>query len=268
MVPRDPAGLAGAAADAVAAGAREVRIRPRTPCGGGSLSPRVVEPALTAVRGAVRVPVVVAADAWAEPDPERRSARIRSWETLPDLAWVAWHEPGAEETAAALLARGVAVEAGLRAGTAGPALFARSPLAARVRRIVAEVPDPVRTTAPNTATGSAEAKDPSAPKDPAGATDPARATGSAEAAGLTWAADPAWAAGPAGGVEAWARALAGGSVPVLLCGTGAAAWPSLRLARRLGLAGRIGLEDTLYLPDGTRARSSAEQVRAASAGLR
>ncbi|WP_282693738.1 3-keto-5-aminohexanoate cleavage protein [Streptomyces sp. CC208A] len=211
-VPRDPAGLAAAAADAVAAGAREVRIRPRTPCGGGSLSPRVVGPALTAVRGLVGVPVSVAADAWAEPDPERRVARIRSWELLPELAWVAWHEPGAEETAEALLAAGVAVEAGLRAGTAGPALFARSPLADRVRRIAAEVPE----------TAAAEA-------------------------------------------EPWARALPGGpgGAPVLLCGTGAAAWPVARLARRLGLAGRIGLEDTLFLPDGRRARSTAEQVRAA-----
>nr|WP_242484069.1 3-keto-5-aminohexanoate cleavage protein [Streptomyces sp. NE5-10] len=207
-MPRDPAGLAAAAADAVAAGAREVRIRPRTPCGGASLSPRVVGPALTAVRSAVRVPVAVAVDAWAEPDPARRVARIRAWEELPDLAWVAWHEPGAEETAAALLARGVAVEAGLRAGTAGADLFARSP-AARVRRIVAEAPDD--------------------------------------------------GAGP------WALALAAahGPVPVLLHGTGPAAWPVLRLARRLGLDGRIGLEDTLSLPDGTRAGSTAEQVRAA-----
>ncbi|MFF9342945.1 3-keto-5-aminohexanoate cleavage protein [Streptomyces sp. NPDC014773] len=209
VVPRDPAGLAGAAADAVAAGAREVRIRPRTPCGAVSLSPRVVGPALTAVRDAVRVPVAVPVDARAEPDPARRVERIRSWEALPDLAWVAWHEPGAEETAAALLARGVAVEAGLRAGTAGPALFARSPAAARVRRIAAQAPD--------------------------------------------------GRAGP------WVLALAAahGAVPVLLHGTGAAAWPVLRLARRLGLDGRIGLEDTLALPDGTRARSTAEQVRAA-----
>ncbi|MER8034278.1 3-keto-5-aminohexanoate cleavage protein [Streptomyces hydrogenans] len=208
-VPRDPAELAAAAADAVAAGAREVRIRPRTPCGGVSLSPRVVGPALTAVRSAVRVPVAVAVDAWAEPDPARRVARIRAWEELPDLAWVPWHEPGAEETAAALLARGVAVEAGLRADTADPDLFARSPVAARVRRIVAEAPDD--------------------------------------------------GAGP------WALGLAAahGPVPVLLHGTGPAAWPVLRLARRLGLDGRIGLEDTLSLPDGTRARSTAEQVRAA-----
>ncbi|MFE9041981.1 3-keto-5-aminohexanoate cleavage protein [Streptomyces sp. NPDC007818] len=209
VVPRDPVALAEAAAGAVAAGADEVRIRPRTPCGGGSLSPRVVGPALAAVRERVRVPVSVPADAWAEPDPERRVARVRSWELLPELACVAWHEPGAEETAAEVLARGVAVEAALRAGTTGPALFARSPLAARVRRIVAEV--------------------------------------------------------PRAGADAWVSGLRAGhgEVPVLLCGTGAAAWPALRLARRLGVACRIGLEDTLVLPDGARARSTAEQVRAA-----
>ncbi|MFE6227401.1 3-keto-5-aminohexanoate cleavage protein [Streptomyces sp. NPDC057854] len=217
-VPRDPAAVAEAAAEAVAAGAREVRIRPRTPCGGGSLSPRVVGPALTAVRERVRVPVSVPVDAWAEPDPERRVARIRSWEVLPDLAWVAWDEPGAEETAAALLARGVAVEAGLRHGTSAATRFARSPLAGRVRRIAAEAAD-----------------------------------------------DPDGRAGD--GVRAPLDGLGGpGGPSVLVYGTGAAAWPALRLARRLGVAGRIGLEDTLLLPDGTRAVSTAEQVRAALAG--
>ncbi|MFE6854460.1 3-keto-5-aminohexanoate cleavage protein, partial [Streptomyces sp. NPDC057674] len=54
-------------------------------------------------------------------------------------------------------------------------------------------------------------------------------------------------------------------VPVLLHGEDAGAWPVLRLARRLGLAARIGLEDTVLLPDGTRARSNAELVAAALA---
>ncbi|WP_169731562.1 3-keto-5-aminohexanoate cleavage protein [Streptomyces glaucescens] len=50
--------------------------------------------------------------------------------------------------------------------------------------------------------------------------------------------------------------------PVLLHGEDAGAWPVLRLAGRLGLATRIGLEDTLALPDGRRAPSNAELVRA------
>uniref|UniRef100_UPI0015F0DAE4 3-keto-5-aminohexanoate cleavage protein n=1 Tax=Streptomyces shenzhenensis TaxID=943815 RepID=UPI0015F0DAE4 len=37
-------------------------------------------------------------------------------------------------------------------------------------------------------------------------------------------------------------------------------WPVLRPAGRLGLATRIGLEDTLLLPDGERALSNARLV--------
>ncbi|GGW49182.1 hypothetical protein GCM10010503_27530 [Streptomyces lucensis JCM 4490] len=48
--------------------------------------------------------------------------------------------------------------------------------------------------------------------------------------------------------------------PVLLHGEEGGAWPVLRLAGRLGLATRIGLEDTLLLPDGRRAVSNAELV--------
>ncbi|MFF9149334.1 3-keto-5-aminohexanoate cleavage protein [Streptomyces sp. NPDC014861] len=228
-VPREPVALAEAAAEAVAAGADEVRLRPRTPCGAGSLSPRVVGPALAAVRECVRVPVSVPVDVWAEADPRRRVARILSWEFLPDLACVTWHEPGAEEVAEALLARGVAVEAGLRAGTAGPALFARSPLAGRVLRIVAEVPD-------------------------AGAGPWAHAPGARHGEVL---------APGAGHGEVTVLGARLDAVPVMLCGTGAAAWPALRLARRLAVSARIGLEDTLLLPDGSRARSTAEQIRAA-----
>ncbi|MFJ4618591.1 3-keto-5-aminohexanoate cleavage protein [Streptomyces sp. NPDC088812] len=58
-------------------------------------------------------------------------------------------------------------------------------------------------------------------------------------------------------------------VQVCLNGTRGAAdgtavpWPVLRLAGRLGLATRIGLEDTLVLPDGRRALSNAQLVTAA-----
>ncbi|MFD8675780.1 3-keto-5-aminohexanoate cleavage protein [Streptomyces seoulensis] len=50
--------------------------------------------------------------------------------------------------------------------------------------------------------------------------------------------------------------------PVLLHGEDGGAWPVLRLAGRLGLATRIGLEDTLFLPNGERAFSNAELVAA------
>ncbi len=54
------------------------------------------------------------------------------------------------------------------------------------------------------------------------------------------------------------------SAPVLLHGEGSSAWPALRHAGRLGLDARIGLEDTLVLPDGSPAPDNAALVRAAA----
>jgi uncharacterized protein (DUF849 family) len=212
-IPLTPDALATAAAEAVAAGATDIHVHPKTPCGRDSLSPRVVTPVLEAIRARVTVPVGVTTGAWTEPDASARVARVRSWTTLPDHASVNWHEPGAEEVAAALLERGVAVEAGIWSGTDGAARFARSPLAGQVLRILAEVTDPNPGTAEETArTLLAELK----------ATGPDR--------------------------------------PILLHGAEGGTWPVLRLARRLGLATRIGLEDTLSLPNGERAQSNAQLV--------
>ncbi|MEV5816757.1 3-keto-5-aminohexanoate cleavage protein [Streptomyces mutabilis] len=218
-VPLSPQAVADSAAEAVAAGATDVHVHPKTPCGQDTLSPRVLAVTLEAIRARLPapVPVGVTTGAWAEPDPAARAARIRGWTVLPDHASVNWHEPGAEEVAAALIERGVGVEAGLWSGTDGTARFLRSPLAPRVLRVLAEVTD----------------------------TDPATARDSARAL-LT-------------GIGA-----AGGR-PVLLHGEEDGTWPVLRLAGRLGLPTRIGLEDTLRLPDGRRAASNAELVAAASA---
>ncbi|MGX1514883.1 3-keto-5-aminohexanoate cleavage protein [Streptomyces collinus] len=214
VVPLSPEAVADSVAEAVAAGASDVHVHPKTPCGRDTLSARVLAATLEAVRARVpaSVPVGVTTGAWAEPDPAARVARIRSWTVLPDHASVNWHEPGAEETAAALIERGVGVEAGVWSGTDGAALFLRSPLGPKVLRVLAEVTD----------------------TDPATARDSARALLS----GL----------GPAHGR------------PVLLHGEDGGAWPVLRLAGRLGLATRIGLEDTLFLPDGGRAASNAALV--------
>ncbi|WP_328882692.1 3-keto-5-aminohexanoate cleavage protein [Streptomyces sp. NBC_00299] len=212
MVPLSPDALADCAAEAVAAGATDLHVHPKTPCGGDSLSPRVLAPTLVAIRARVSVPVGVTTGAWAEPEPEKRLERIRSWTVLPDHASVNWHEEGAEEIAAALMERGVGVEAGIWSGTDGAARFAASPLGPKVLRVLAEVTD----TSAETAEGTAH----------------------------TLLTD----LGPAFGR------------PVLLHGEDAGAWPVLRLAGRLGLATRIGLEDTLVLPDGERAASNAELV--------
>lgn len=55
--------------------------------------------------------------------------------------------------------------------------------------------------------------------------------------------------------------------PRLLHGEGQSAWPVLREAARRGLSTRIGLEDTLALPDGAPAADNADLVRAARAVL-
>lgn len=211
-----PGAMAESAARAVAAGARDVHVHPRTPCGSDTLSPRVLVATLAAIREAVDVPVGVTTGAWAEPDPVRRVERVRAWTVLPDHASVNWHEPGAEDLAAALLERGVGVEAGLWSGTEGPGRFLLSPLAPRVLRILAEVTDPDPTTAESTA--------------------------------RTLLAE---------------LSTVGHGRPILLHGEDAGTWPVLRLARRLGLDTRIGLEDTLVLPDGSRAESNAQLVTAA-----
>jgi uncharacterized protein (DUF849 family) len=211
-VPMSPQDMARSAAEAVAAGATEVHVHPRTPCGHDSLSPRVLAPTLEAMRARVPVPIGVTTGAWAEPDPDTRLAQVRAWTVLPDIASVNWHEPGAEAVAGQLLALGVGVEAGIWSGTDAAARFAASPLAPRVLRVLAEVTDPDPTTA--------------------------------EATARTLLTELG---------EAHGR-------PVLLHGEEAAAWPVLRLAGRLGLATRIGLEDTLLLPDGQPAQSNAQLV--------
>ncbi|SDJ93718.1 3-keto-5-aminohexanoate cleavage protein [Streptomyces indicus] len=216
-VPMSPEDMARSAARAVTAGACDVHVHPKSPCGQDTLSPGAVAAAIQAIRSVVGVPVGVTTGAWAEPDPARRVERIRSWTVLPDHASVNWHEEGAEEVAAALLERGVGVEAGLWSGTDGPARFLKSPLSAQVLRVLAEVTDHSADTSRATAAvlldeiGTAHGR------------------------------------------------------PVLLHGEEGGAWPVLRLALERGLSTRVGLEDTLVLPEGRRAVDNAELVRRALA---
>lgn len=56
-------------------------------------------------------------------------------------------------------------------------------------------------------------------------------------------------------------------LPLVLHGQGRSAWPMVREAGRRGLGTRIGLEDTLSLPDGAPAPDTASLVRAARAVL-
>jgi uncharacterized protein (DUF849 family) len=66
-------------------------------------------------------------------------------------------------------------------------------------------------------------------------------------------------------IEEASRVLAavqgsGLDLPVLLHGEGEACWPLIRLAGRLGLTTRIGLEDVITSPDGAPVRDNADLV--------
>jgi uncharacterized protein (DUF849 family) len=111
-VPISARDIAADAAAAVAAGAGAVHVHPKDPHGTDTLDAAVVAAVVSAVRQA-RVPVGVTTGAWIDPDPAARVAAVNGWTVLPDSASVNWHEPGAADVAAALLARGVGVEPGL-----------------------------------------------------------------------------------------------------------------------------------------------------------
>ncbi|WP_328338862.1 3-keto-5-aminohexanoate cleavage protein [Micromonospora sp. NBC_00421] len=77
--------------------------------------------------------------------------------------------------------------------------------------------------------------------------------------------DPDQALADAADMLATLAALAPGGPPVLLHGEGPATWPVLLDAVRRGLDTRIGLEDTLHLPDGAPAPDNAALVAHAHA---
>lgn len=213
--------VADDAARAVAAGAREVHVHPKDAAGRDSLAADDVARWVAAVRRAApRVPVGVTTGEWAEPDVERRLAAIESWTELPDHASVNWHESGADEVAALLLRRGVAVEAGLW-DAAGFEVWKRSPVRGQCLRVLIELPDEPAETVRDHAEGMIAHVSLEEPE-----------------------------------------------LPILLHGEEGSTWPVFDLAVELGLDSRIGLEDTLLLPDGSTAPGNAALVRAAVERMR
>lgn len=222
----DPARWADEARQAVDAGAGSVHLHPKDAAGTDSVLPERVAAAVTAVREAVGgVEVGVTTGAWSSASPQRRLAAVRGWsalpaDRLPDVASVNWSEEGAGELAALLLARGVAVEAGLWSIDDAHA-WKSWPDAGRCRRVLVELGE--RGPVP----------------DPESAAD-------AMLRELTDAPD----------------------VPVLLHGSGDCSWPLVRYALELGLDPRVGLEDTLKLPDGRRAPAEGANAALVAAALR
>lgn len=140
-LPFTPEAVARDVALVVAAGARDVHLHPKDDAGPDSLAAPDVEAAVSAARRAAPgVPVGVTTGAWALPDPAQRVEAVRSWTVLPDHASLNWHEDGADDVAAALLDRGVQVEAGLW-HLAGVAAWQASPHRDRCLRVLLELPD-------------------------------------------------------------------------------------------------------------------------------
>lgn len=86
-IPRAPAQLAAAAADAVATGANVVHLHAFDADGNETLAAEPCAAAVRAVRAACPgIPISLTTSAGVEPDPERRLALVAAWTELPELA--------------------------------------------------------------------------------------------------------------------------------------------------------------------------------------
>lgn len=216
----DPGDVADEARAAVAAGATAVHIHPKSPAGLDSLQVDHVDTFVLAVREACPdTPIGISTGAWAAPSVDDRVQAIRSWTRLPGLASVNWHEDGADDVAAALLDRGVGVEAGVWHAK-GLAAWQSSPVRDSCLRVLIELGDCGSESAPQFVHRQA----------------------------LPLIED-ALSLEP--------------RTSILLHGEEGSTWAAIDLAARCGLDTRIGLEDTITLPDGSIAQGNAELVREA-----
>lgn len=112
-VPLTPEACAQEAVAAVAAGATDLHLHPRTSDGRDSVAAEHVGAWVAAVREVVDVRVGVTTGAWAWSGPTGATAAVAEWDVLPDHASVNWHEAASEAVCAALQQRGVAINVGL-----------------------------------------------------------------------------------------------------------------------------------------------------------
>ena len=140
-LPVSAAELAADVAEVAAAGADAVHVHAKDAACSDTLDPGAVAEMLAAIRSTTpTVPIGTTTGAWIDPDPGERIAAIAAWTGLPDFASVNWHETGAEDVAAALISRGVGVEAGLWHVAAARA-WATSPLRDACIRVLVELAD-------------------------------------------------------------------------------------------------------------------------------
>lgn len=182
--------------------------------------------------------VGVSTGAWILSHPARLQA-VAAWEVLPDFASVNFGEEGAVELAQLLLLRGVDVEAGL-CDAADAEVFLKSGLAEQ---------DPDEASAPGSESSAPGRR----------AARIIRVLLEPQEQEMSRARET---------VNAIEKVLGGRAPdlqhvplpPPLLHGTEDTAWPMLDEAIARGYDVRIGLEDTLVLPDGRMAQDNAELV--------
>jgi len=150
--PRTPGDIAAQAATSVAAGAGAVHLHVFDH-GRQTLAAGPCAQTLRAVRAACPgIPISLSTFAQIESDPSRRLVLVREWTELPDLVSANQGEDGIVELCEMLLARGVAVEAGLLS-LDDARRFVASGLAARCTRVLVEPLD----AEPDAAVAHAEA---------------------------------------------------------------------------------------------------------------
>jgi uncharacterized protein (DUF849 family) len=141
-VPQTPGEIARDGAACVAAGAGALHFHVRERDGKETLSDDETALALRVVKSVVPdVPVGLTTALWiAGDDAELRHRLVTGWTRKPDFASVNLDEAGAVELGEALLAAGVAIEAGV-SFVEDVALLAESPLRDRFMRVLIEPDD-------------------------------------------------------------------------------------------------------------------------------
>jgi uncharacterized protein (DUF849 family) len=138
-LPLDARALSRDARAAADAGASSVHLHPRDATGAETLDAATVDGTATAVRDASGLPVGVSTGEWIVPDVTSRVLAIERW-SAADFASVNLAEDGAAAVMAALLDRGIGVEAGLATVEDVDRLLATG-LSDRVLRVLVEVED-------------------------------------------------------------------------------------------------------------------------------
>ena len=223
-LPITPAQLAREAAAVASVGVHAVHLHVKDDRGRDTFDVGAVAETLQAVQAACPgVPVGVTTGAWALPDPDRRVAAIRAWRQLPVRPSFA-SVNWHEPGAGAVAAELVSLGIDIEAGLwDGAAVEAWLASPHRDRCVRVLV------------------------ELPDGVPDAAVEQHADELLRLV---DRGWRGGDT-------------DIPVFLHGLDSTAWPALKLAASRRLSTRIGLEDTLVLPDGSPAPDNASLVRAA-----